>query len=434
MINHRKTSEWAVITSTAIFLTFWIIGSYDAKICHCWPLKIWATLFGVAGYFLLSISLALSSRWKPLENYFGGLDQIYLLHRRVGIWGFALILIHPLFEGIKWIPERMDKFYIFIFPIHNRLSVNFGSYAFWLMVIILAITILKLLPYDKWKSVHKFMSLVFILSSLHIVFSDKRVGSVFAQTLLYIPMALGFISIIHKQVYLEFFYQPFSFTVNKLSKISDSVTEIAISIKNSEFHFIPGQYGFFTFLCDEISKESHPFTLVPMVNNSDLSVIVKGRGDYTKNLISHLQSSSTGFLEGPHGRLDYRNGKQNQIWIAGGIGIVLFLAWIRDIKPHAVFDKNIHFYYCAHNISDAVYSQEFVDFSQKFPNFTFHLHCSSTHSRLTIDNLTEVIKNPTNNYTVYMCGPLNLTEDFAQKLQAFGIPSQNILFENFDFF
>lgn len=422
-----------VIVSLCIYLAIWFLATIGTTLCHCWPLKNWATSLGVAGYYLFSFSLLLSTRWRKLEDWFGGLDQIYHLHRKLGIWGFCLILLHPWVEALKWLPDHIEKFIFFILPIHGRLSVNLGSYAYWLMLLILGITFLKLLPYNKWKILHKFMSLVFLLASLHIILSDKRVGSEFAQSILYLPMGIGFLGIFYKQIYIPFFAKHSSFVVTNVKNINDTIIEVILSPKEEPLKFIPGQYGFFTFYGPSLTTESHPFTLIESTEDSTISLLVKARGDYTINLCRHIKKGDIGIFEGPYGRLNYNQAGISQIWIAGGIGVVPFLAWIRAMKRTFPQGIKIDFYYCIHREADAVFYREFKEFSITYPDFRIFLCCSEKGDRLDIHKIIDFSGNISSKQ-VFMCGPLKLTSDFKAQFQTYGISNNNIFVEDFEFF
>lgn len=422
-----------VIFSLCIYVAVWFLATMGTTPCHCWPLKNWATSLGVAGYYLFAFSLLLSTRWKRLESWFGGLDQIYHLHRKLGIWGFCFICLHPWAEALKWLPEHIEKFIFFILPIHGRLSVNLGSYAYWLMLLILGITFSRLLPYNKWKILHKFMSLVFLLASLHIILSEKRVGSEFAQSMLYLPMGIGLLGIFYKQIYTPLFAKHSSFVVTSVKTINDNIIEVILSPKEEPLRFIPGQYGFFSFYGPSISTESHPFTLIESVEGPTISLLVKARGDYTINLYKNIKKGDIGIFEGPFGRLNYNQAGISQIWIAGGIGVVPFLAWIRAMKKTPLQGVNIDFYYCIHREVDAVFYREFEEFSMRYPDFRIFLYCSEKGNRLDIHKIIESSGNISNRQ-VFMCGPLKLTGNFKEQFQAYGISKDNIFVEDFEFF
>lgn len=413
-------------------MLLWGISIIDFKVCYCWPQKKWATALGVCGFNFFALSLLLSTRCKILEKFFGGLDQIYQLHRKLGVWGGCLILLHPWAEAIKWIPHRMEKFFLFVLPIHGRLSVNLGSYSYWLMVFILGITLLKLLSYDKWKIVHKFMSVVFILACFHVILSEKRVGSEFTHALLYIPMGIGILSILYKQVYLLFFASHPALKVTDINYISDNVVEISLDAIGSPLHYSPGQYGFFSFKSDLFSNESHPFTLVESEDRLKTLIIVKKRGDFTSEIYKNIKLGCLAYFEGPYGRLDYRQGGPSQIWIAGGIGVVLFLSWIKAMSKNPDEKIEVDFYYCVHRSADVIYYAQFLEFSKK-QNFRIFLFCTEENNRLDIDKIMNH-SGGIRGKEVFMCGPLKLTEYFNKQLQISGVNKKDIHFENFEFF
>lgn len=422
-----------IVASLGIYMVIWFLATIGTTLCHCWPLKNWATSLGVGGYYLFSFSLLLSTRWRKLEDWFGGLDQIYHLHRKLGIWGFCLILLHPWVEALKWLPDHVEKFIYFILPIHGRLSVNLGAYAYWLMLGILGITFLNILSYNKWKILHKFMSLVFLLASLHILLSDKRVGSEFAQSTLYLPMCVGFLAIFYKQIYAPYFARCPSFTVAEVKNINDNIIEVVLNPQKEPLRFIPGQYGFFTFFGSSISTESHPFTLIESAEGSTVSILVKAQGDYTINLYRHIKKGDLGIFEGPYGRLNYNQGGISQIWIAGGIGVVPFLAWIRAMKKTFPPRIKIDFYYCMHKEADAVFHTEFKEFSIAYPDFRIFLCCSEKAERLDIHKIINLSGNLRDQY-IFMCGPLKLTRYFKAQFRACGVSDERIFVEDFEFF
>lgn len=387
--------------------------------------------FGAAGYLFLSLTFLLSSRLKILEKTVAPLDQLYHLHHQLGLWGFIFCCIHPFIVALKWIPYRLDKFFLFIFPFHKRLSVNLGSLSLLLMAILISITILKLLPYDKWKLTHRLMSIVFILATLHIVLARNFNFLTFPDLLLFIPMGLGLFGIIYKQIISYFMEYPL-YEVVKTNIKNDNLIEISLKAKKQKLCFIPGQYAFFRFKSDHISNESHPFTLCGSPNDSILSILVKARGDFTKSLYQNLQLGDQVYLEGPYGQFDYTKFDVPQIWIAGGIGIVPFLAWIRLFNES--YKKNsITLFYCIHRKADAAFAEEFLQISKKFPFFRFFLFCSEENNRLHIQKILD-LEGTLKNKAIFMCGPKKLTKSFFKEFLTLGVERDQIHFEDFEFF
>jgi predicted ferric reductase len=247
-----------------------------------------------------------------LEEWFGGLDHIYNFHHLIGLWGLAFIVSHPFVLALKWVPYRMDKFYAFIFPIHGRLSVNLGAFAFWLFLILIAITLSKCFPYDKWKISHKLMGVVFLLASLHFLTSDRLYGDSHLQKpLLCLPMVLGFFGIFYKQLFLDFLANYPKYIVRKIDKLNENVAEVFFEPKGEKISFIPGQYAFFSFKSSFLTEETHPFTLCSTADGASFSILVKARGDFTKSLFDYLRPGDIARVEGPYGRFDYIKGSYN---------------------------------------------------------------------------------------------------------------------------
>lgn len=412
-----------------LFIFLWLFANIDS-----WErrgfnhrIKGIGALFGITGYSFFSLSLFLSSRWKKIENWFGGLDQIYHLHRFIGIWGFVFILVHPLIMASKWLPQHMDRFLLFLFPIHERVSMNLGSYSFWLMVIILGITLFKLLPYDKWKSTHKFMSLVFILASLHFIFSDKLFGAQIDKALLCIPLTLGIASITYKQIIYPFFIDCPQYEVVKTNKLNYNTIEVMFSPIKGKITFIPGQYAFFTFQGKKLSNESHPFTLCGDPKGSQISILVKARGDYTKRLYQYVQMGYKASLEGPYGRFDYTKGKDSQVWIAGGIGIVPFVIWSKLAKKIPV---NVDLFYCVRKKEDAIFLDLFHQMQSTQYNFFFF--CSEENNRINAKKVQQKI-GQLQNRSIFLCGPKRLTTDLTEQFCSLGIKRKDLIFEDFEF-
>lgn len=410
-----------------------ILGSWIWLTQNTWSrqdlFKGISSAFGIIGYVLFAFSLLLSSRWKKLEDWIGGLDRVYHLHHKLGMWGFAFILAHPLIHALKWVPDHLDKSLLFLLPLHHRLSVNLGVYAYWLMLIIILITIFKLLPYDKWKSAHKFMSVVFLLASLHWALSFRRFNASYASMIpLLIPFGLGLWAIFYKQVWMPIFYPYAKYHVTKTQKINDNVLMITLKPEGKALDFIPGQYAFFSFR-ENISREQHPFTII-QAQHASIEILTKIRGDFTRALYDNLSLDTPALLEGPYGRFDYRQGGKHQIWLAGGVGIVPFLAWCKTLKT---WTGKIDLFYCVHRKTDEIFADELQHIQDTHDFFKLHIYCTENGARLTGQNILDAVGH-VKNRDIFMCGPRRLTTDFVKVFQKMGVKRKQIHFEDFEFF
>lgn len=424
--NQRKVFN--IVSITVFFLIF--LHFFSSMTFWRDPFILLGETFGLGGYIFFSISLFLGSRWKKLEDWIGGLDQIYHLHHQLGMIGFTLLILHPLLIATKWLPHRLDKFLSFLLPIHHRLAINLGSFAFWIMIIVIGITLLHLLPYSQWKVLHRFMSLAYILGALHFVLGPPFYFITLTDALFYPFFIVGLFGVIYKQIYLPYAKKT-EYTVTDTQKITDNIVEIKVEPTDKPLQYIPGQYAFFTFYSPKISDEAHPFTMCPY--EKGFSILVKVRGDFTKILYSEISPGWKLELEGPYGRFNYKKAGKNQIWIGGGIGVVPFLTWARELSSKKESEKNIAFFLCVHRKKDKAIFEEFKKIGHRVSHFHPFLFCSEDRDRLNMEKLIDLCGS-VKKRDILMCGPRRLTRDFTKKFLSLGVERKNIFYEDFEFF
>ena len=97
------------------------------------------------------------------------------------------------------------------------------------------------------------------------------------------------------------------------------------------------------------SEGPHPFTIASADRGDrTISFQIKALGDYTRGLADRLQAGTGRAVEGPYGRFDIarRNPRAQQIWIAGGIGVTPFLAWLESLQANPGNAPAADLHYC----------------------------------------------------------------------------------------
>jgi predicted ferric reductase len=364
-----------------------------------------------------------------MEDYFGGLDKMYHLHHSMGKAALLLLLIHPVMLALRWIPEDTGRIFWYLFPVHRQFGINIGSWALWGLIILMVFTLVIRLPYDKWKISHKLMGIFFILGVAHVYYLDLPLNTNPALTIYLSVFSIAGISAwVYTSVLFDFVVKKSRFEVISVNHLSDKVVEIVLKPVDEVLSFVPGQFYFFSFRAEGITRESHPYTICDVSKDGEITIMVKALGDYTKQLRSELRTGATALLEGPYGRFDYRHGKDNQVWIGGGVGIAPFISWANDLKEQNKTDLNIQLYYCVNTDKEATHLHLFKELENQMGTFRVDLIRADVEGFLKPENIADIVEKD-----FFICGPREMRQALLPKLTKRGVPKKSIHYEDFDF-
>ena len=376
---------------------------------------------------LMSFTLFLTTRPKWAEPYFGGLDKMYITHRRLSTMAFLLLFVHLLTVPISINDMRIGNYIAII--------------AFSGIVSIVLVTLAPRIPflsklltggtYDGWKRIHRFIGIFFILGFIHSL-TVKALDALIPITWVQMFFILGTVSYLYTEVFGRLFKKYVPYTVESVKHPNPSTTEVTMRArKGSIKRQRAGPFLFVNFPQDRILNESHPFTISSAPHEDVLRVTIKASGDFTRYLLDHLKPNSDAVIEGAYGMFDYKTGGQKQIWLAGGIGLTPFLSFIRDMNGSLAHD--VDFYYTVRHPEEALFVDEINAAAERNPRLTPHIRFSATEGSLTIDHIVKNAKGDIKDYHVYMCGPLPMIQAFEKKFLELGLSPAQIHYEEFNF-
>ena len=387
------------------------------------PLAILSQYFGSVALIIMGVSQLLATRWRPLESLFGGLDRIYVQHKWLGISAMGLILLHDTIDA-----EMRGARETFL----SELGETLGELSLYGLLILVTISLLTFVPYPLWKWSHRFVGAFFAFSALHFFWVPRPFE--LAEPL---GLYVSFFCVLGVCCYLITLLQPM-IKVGKARYRVEAVEEtggaIALSLfaEGTGLRHKSGQFAFIS--CDVPGLgEPHPFTISsgPRQDRS-LRFSIRPLGDYTRALGQQLQPGACVTVSGPHGRfLRPKSSSAPQVWIAGGIGITPFLAWLEQ-RSEAGDTSKVDLFYCVRNRSQAPHLEEIERLVAENQTLILHLIESEQGRRLSAADIEAALGGDVSSASIWYCGPESLRDDLKRGLLARGLPRRRFHYEEFE--
>ena len=384
-------------------------------------------VIGSGNIILMAFSLFLSTRPKWAEPYFGGLDKMYVTHRHTSTAAFLLIFVHVL-----TVPISLEGWVL-----GNYLAVI----SFTGIVSIVVISLAPRVPflnsitggtYEGWKNLKKYIGIFFILGYIHALTIRHTLDAFIAINWVQIFFIIGAVSYLYTEVFGRYFGKYVPYVVEAVNHPTNFTTEVVLRANGSP---IPkqraGQFLFVRFPKEPTLNESHPFTISSAPHEDVLRLTIKASGDFTRALFTDLKPGTDAVIEGAYGMFDYKTGGQKQIWIAGGIGVTPFLAFVRDMRK--TLDHDVDFYYAMRHRDEVLFYNEIETAGLRNPRLKVHIRYSASGGSLTVDEIVKNAGGDVSGRHIYMCGPYPMVQAFTNKFRALGVPVSNIHFEEFNF-
>ena len=384
-------------------------------------------VIGSNNIILMACSLFLSTRPKWTEKYFGGLDKMYMTHRRLGTAALLLIFVHVLTVPITTTGWRLG----------NYLAVI----AFTGIVSIALVTLAPRIPflnrltsgdYDDWKKLKRWIGIFFILAFFHSLTIGNPLHALIAITWVQIFFIIGTVSYLYTEVFGGIFKKFLPYKVEAVKHPNNSSTEVTLRAQKVPIQkHRAGQFLFVRFPGEKDLNESHPFTISSAPAEEVLRLTIKASGNFTRELFARLKDGSDAIIEGAYGMFNYKTGGRKQIWVAGGIGLTPFLSFVRDMDGN--LQHNVDLYYTVRHPEEAIFVDELEAAAAKNPNLKVHIRYSAKEGSLTIEDIVKNAGGNFSGYDVYLCGPLPMMQSFEKKFMELGLPKKNIHYEEFNF-
>ena len=387
----------------------------------------------VAGCLLL-LQIILGARLKCLDRIFG-LCRLFRYHRIAGFIIACLIIIHPI---MIFIPENR----IFI-PLELRYWPEFVGLFLLLLIIFTVISghwrAWLRFPFHRWWPIHRWAAFLIVVAFwVHVLSVSETFGQKPLQMVAFFSMCI---------CGLLFFWirtrtirnRRKSFLVSAVEPAGENTACLKINPNTKHTPiYMPGQFGFLTFISDHISKEEHPFSITSApTKNSRLEFVARTTGDWTSKL-NKLKPGDSVLMDGPFGMFSHLQvpEKKEIIMIAGGIGITPMLSMLRYMAAHND-QRKIILIWSNQTRKHIILPDEFQKIASQLKNLRIeHVLTRETEyreekGRLDRPMLKRLLMNYSRSAAVFVCGPNQMMKEVYQSLVFLRFPRRFIFMERF---
>ncbi|PXY01827.1 ferric reductase [Marinifilum breve] len=401
--------------------------------------KSLAQYTGIIAFSAMTFAMILATRPVWIEKRLGGLDKIYRLHKWLGIVAFSFSVLHWLvsklpewwsqldkliiLDAISGATENLDltptAFEVFLESLESP-ALQVSEYAFYVTVLFLTMALLKKIPYHIFAKTHIAMAVIYLVLVFHsfalmyINYWTQPIGIIMA-----IIMIVGAISsfiVLLGQVGRK---RKFKGSIQSINTYPDmNIFELIVKSDNWKGH----NEGQFAFLKFEKKELHHPFTISSAWDKKtkNISFTIKALGDYTNTLANKLKIGDSIVLEGAYGDFTFKDNKESQIWIAGGVGITPFLARMERLAQQNNMQR-IDFFYSAIKL-DSNFKKKLQQLSAE-ANINLHLFETSKSALISGNHIRNSVSD-WKSASVWFCGPSKMGKSIKKYLQRNGLNSK----------
>jgi predicted ferric reductase len=424
-MKKNNLGNWGIAAMVALNLLLWLFFTPQSNLYPQYRLEILGEVLSTSALTLFACGQVLANKPRFLEQYFGGLDKMYITHKNIAILAVILIVGHEL-----WVPKTG-----ILGP-----GLWFGQLAFAGILAIVLLTVGPRVPflsrltrftYSGWLTIHRFVGLFFIAGVAHFLMVEPLLlHSPVLTTYILTIATIGILAYLYKEL-LWARLQPHSpHRVEAVNKLNGTTSEVVLKAQKQKLAYRAGQFLFVYFDGDKVFAEPHPFTISSAPKQDNLRLSIKASGDWTGYLQTNLKPGATAYVDGPYGMFNYKPGATQQVWMAGGIGITPFLSWMRDFD--GATEHKIDFFYTVNVPAEALFLDEIEKATTINKNFKAHISYSSQDGRLSVPKIVET-SGAVGGKEIYMCGPFGMVMAFRDAFIEQGAKAENIHYEEFNF-
>lgn len=382
-------------------------------------------LSGLLSIALMSLAMFLATRPKWLESPLGGMDRVYRTHKWAGILACVFAALHWLIEMssdvLKAIIGRAGRVprenYGGFLEVLRDLAEDLGEWAIYAVLAMLAITLWQRFPYGMWRFLHRAMPVLYLMLVFHaLLLAPPDYWAQPIGALLAVLVAGGVYGSVLSLAGRIGRSRQLQGSVVSLDHPAPDVLAVRCRLDAGWPGHRPGQFAFVSF---DDSEGPHPFTIASADRGDcEIAFQIKALGDYTRALARGLAVGQPLRVEGPYGRFDIARQQRGaqQIWIAGGIGVTPFLAWLEALQDRPANAPGADLHYCTRDRDADPFVARLEALCERLPAIHLHVHGARQGQQLGADELAAG-HDRARAAEVWFCGPQGLADRLRHDLR-----------------
>lgn len=409
----------------AIPLGYWVIGLAPAFFGPGFFYDL-GRLCALFAFVLLFFQYLLSARVKWIERGIG-LDVLFGIHKKFGVLALCLVIAHP---SLMFIGERLQGL---ASPFHLLKGLGLAALLLLLLSAGAALIHERLgLKYETWKGIHKTGYILYPFAFVHsfLMGSTVQRGPV---RLMWALLCFLFVLVLFFKALRRWALRRRPFKVTEARKEGPSVCTLFFQGKHRDYQ--PGQFMILQLKRRGAVSEPHPFTISSSPTSDNLSVTVKGVGDFTST-VSQTSPSDSAYIDMPYGVFSFLNAPAEEVvFIAGGIGITPFMSMLRYMNDKDMRQK-VLLLWANKTEDDILFREELAALEENRPSLRI-VHVLSRQDswqgekgHINREKLSKWVKD-FGKPVFFICGPPLMMEAVKSELRNLGVPSRRILMERF---
>ncbi len=418
----------AVLLSALGLAWGWDVYNAAPTAAHPWWVARQELLYlsGVLAIGLMSLATYLASRPAWLETPLGGMDRVYRTHKWAGILGGSFAILHWLVEMSDDILKssigrsgRVPKEQFGnVLDNLRELAEDLGEWGFYVVIALIALTLWQRFPYRPWRFLHRAMPVIYLVLAFHAVllapadYWTQPLGLLLAA--LVAAGCYGALRALLANIGRE---RRVNGKVAEIEMLGDDLLRVRCQFDGGWPGHRAGQFALVTF---DDNEGPHPFTIASAERgDGSVEFCIKALGDYTRRLRATLAVGAEVVVEGPYGRFDFarRRRQARQLWVAGGIGVTPFLAWL-EAQRTAPESLQAELHYCTRDrLADPMVAR-LQALCAGLPGISLQIHGAAQGETL---DAASLLAGGENRADVWFCGPAGLAQALRQGLNGSGL-------------